>query len=123
MTEIQSYAIEKPWGWEKVWAQSDKYVGKILHIKAGHKLSRQYHEVKDETIYVQSGRLHMEIGLEEIEIKILGPGSFFHIRPGVVHRFIAPEGFMPVTLFEVSTPELSDVVRLEDDYGRVDTSD
>ena len=115
--------MEKPWGWEMIWAQNDKYVGKILYIKAGHRLSRQYHQAKDETIYVQSGHLHLEIGEGEIEIKILGPGSSFHIRPGLVHRFAAPKFRMPVTLFEVSTPEISDVIRLEDDYGRLDSSE
>jgi len=116
--ENTRYRIEKPWGWEEIWAQSDKYVGKILSLKSGHRLSRQYHQVKDETIYVQNGNLHLEIGDDEIEIKILSPGASYRIRPGTVHRFAAPPSRMPVTLFEISTPELSDVIRLEDDYER-----
>jgi len=113
----------KPWGHEIRWAVTDKYLGKILHINPSHRLSRQYHEVKDETIYVLSGILILQIGLDEEKNNkpektiILETGESYRIKPGVIHRFCAPnEGF--VRLVEVSTPEIDDVVRLQDDYGR-----
>lgn len=105
--------IEKPWGFEEIWAHTDKYVGKLLHIKKGHRLSLQYHEVKEETIYVLSGVLTLITDKEHI---ILPPGETYHISPGDIHRFSAAEE--DVTLMEVSTPDLEDVVRLEDDHGR-----
>ena len=113
--------INKPWGHEEVWAHTDKYVGKILFINRGEKLSRQYHEIKDETICVLDGVLILELGsgtLEDpIEINILKEGESYRIKPLTVHRFGAPlSGY--VKLVEVSTPELDDVIRLEDDYGR-----
>ena len=108
--------VEKPWGHEIRWAVNDKYIGKILHIKRGGRLSRQYHEVKDETIYVQNGVLIMEIGNPPEQI-ILKEGQSYRIEPNTIHRFMAPtESY--VNLIEVSTPEIDDVVRLEDDYGR-----
>jgi len=109
--------VDKPWGHEKIWANTTKYVGKLLVIDPGHKLSRQYHEVKEETIYVLEGQLVLEIGEETPERIIMNPGSTYHIRPLTVHRFAAPS--KGCTLIEVSTPELSDVVRLQDDYDRV----
>lgn len=115
--------IEKPWGYEIWWARTDRYVGKLLHIKAGASLSLQYHKVKDETILVQAGVLLFETGSQEdihsltkIEMK---PGDLFHITPGTVHRMT---GVTDVDIVEVSTPELDDVVRLEDRYGRAGTS-
>jgi mannose-6-phosphate isomerase len=110
--------VEKPWGYEIIWAHASAYVGKLLHINAGHRLSYQYHEVKEETIYVLSGRLrlHWAEGDAEPHVVDLEPGSVFHIRPGLRHRFEAPED---VELLEASTPELNDVVRLNDEYGRV----
>ena len=112
--------IDKPWGYEKIWAHTDKYVGKVLHIKEGRKLSRQYHETKEETIYVMSGFLILEIGKgKDMVTQELRQGDTYHIEPGVIHRFCAPINRPPVTLMEVSTPELNDVVRLEDDYDRV----
>jgi len=111
--------ITKPWGHEVIWAETKDYVGKVLTIKEGHKLSRQYHRTKEETIYVVYGTLHMEIGQgEDIEKVQLSRGYNFHITPGLVHRFCAPYG--DVELMEVSTPYLDDVVRLEDDYKRVE---
>lgn len=116
--------IEKPWGYEIIWAESCKdngYIGKLLHIKSGHRLSKQYHEVKEETILVNSGTLYLstsgtnEIPEEEKTIKLL-PGNTFHIKPGFIHRFIANES--SVELIEVSTKELNDVIRIEDDYNR-----
>ncbi|MCP4006775.1 MAG: hypothetical protein GY725_21555 [bacterium] len=108
---------EKPWGHEDIWAETDRYVGKILAIKAGHRLSLQYHEIKDETILVVKGelRLTLENDAGELEICSLKPGERRHVIPGRRHRFEAVED---CELIEVSSPELDDVVRLEDDYGR-----
>jgi mannose-6-phosphate isomerase len=109
--------VEKPWGHEIRWAITDKYLGKILRIEPGQRLSRQYHQVKDESIYVLEGTLVLELHQgPHLEKLILRPGSTWRIQPQVVHRFCAPsEG---CTLIEVSTPEIDDVVRLEDDYDR-----
>lgn len=104
--------IEKPWGYELVWAQTDRYVGKMLHIVAGESLSLQYHERKEETILLQSGRMQLTLGDDVIE---LAPGDRAHIKPGMVHRMTA---LATCDVIEVSTPELDDVVRLEDRYGR-----
>ena len=121
--ETKSY-IDKPWGYEKLWAHTDKYVGKLLHIKPGNKLSRQYHEVKEETIYVLDGRLILEIGpCDNYETLVLPRTYTYHIPPGMIHRFCAGPNGMPVSLMEVSTPELNDVVRLEDNYNRVDAKE
>ena len=113
--------IDKPWGYEKIQAHTDRYVAKYIFISAGHQLSRQYHEHKDETIYILKGPLILELGPddENDDILTLGmlEGESYHVRPHAVHRFCAPEGY-DVELIEVSTPELSDVIRLEDDYGR-----
>ncbi len=113
--------IDKPWGHEEIWAQSSRYAGKILVINKGHRLSRQYHRVKEETIMVLEGTLVCEEGPTEIggEVKrhVMGPGEIFHVRPGTIHRFCAEE--TNVRLVEVSTSETADVVRLEDDYRRV----
>ena len=115
--------VDKPWGHEVRWAINDKYLGKILHINRGQKLSRQYHEVKDETIYVLQGLLILELGMDKSKnnqdekTKVLETGESYRIKPGVIHRFIAPrEGF--VRLVEVSTPEIDEVIRLQDEYGR-----
>ena len=115
MSEI----VRKPWGYENRWAVNEKYIGKLLHIDRGHKLSLQYHEKKDETIYVLSGVLKLHVGGEaRQDIKILSEGDSYRIEPGVVHRFEAPKHGVDVELIEVSTPEIDDVVRLEDDYER-----
>jgi mannose-6-phosphate isomerase-like protein (cupin superfamily) len=109
--------VEKPWGYELIWAHTERYVGKILHIKKGHSLSLQYHRQKDETIYLQSGRMrfeHYRDG-EAPQESELGPGESFHITPGLRHRMTALED---CDVLEASTPELDDVVRLEDRYGR-----
>jgi mannose-6-phosphate isomerase len=112
--------VEKPWGHEEIWARATHYVGKILFIKKGHRLSRQFHRVKEETIMVLEGVLLLEEGPgsdgDKIEKHILIPGAIFHIPPGTVHRFCADRS--DVKLVEVSTPEITDVVRLEDDYRR-----
>lgn len=112
--------VDKPWGHELVWAETPRYVGKVLHIKAGERLSRQYHRVKDETLFVQSGTMLLELGpADAIEPRRMGPGDVFHVVPGTIHRMVAETD---VDVFEVSTPELDDVVRLEDAYGREGTS-
>ncbi len=105
--------VPKPWGHEAWFAQTKKYVGKLLVINKGHRLSRQYHRVKHETLYVLKGRLWLELGGKK---KAVGPGTAFVIPPKTIHRFEARYG--RVTLLEVSTPEVEDVVRLSDDYGR-----
>ena len=109
--------VEKPWGHEEIWAESARYVGKLLSIRKGHRLSLQFHREKDETIRVSSGqlRLTLETDSGELAITDLGPGESRHIEPGRRHRFEALED---CELIEVSTPELDDVVRIEDDYGR-----
>ena len=112
--------VEKPWGYEEIWAKTDRYVGKILHIEAGHALSLQYHRVKEETIRLSAGKLALEVEepgrtRRRIEMK---PGDSYHLRPGTIHRMTAIE---TCDVFEVSTPELEDVVRLEDRYGRTGT--
>ena len=105
--------VDKPWG-NEVWiAQTDKYVGKIIFIKKGHRLSKQYHKIKHETIYVDAGELVFEINNET---KILKAGEAIVVAPNTVHRMDARNS--DVRIFEVSTPEVEDVVRLEDDYGR-----
>ena len=110
--------IEKPWGYEIHWAKTDRYVGKVIHIEAGHALSLQYHNLKDETILLWSGRLLFELQNErenrEWEMK---PGERIHISPNVVHRMTA---ITDCDVIEVSTAEIDDVVRLEDRYGRKD---
>jgi mannose-6-phosphate isomerase len=111
--------VDKPWGHELVWAETERYVGKILHIKAGHKLSRQYHKVKDETFLVQKGAMDLEVGTgSDAKTLRMEPGATFHCPPGTVHRMVA---VTDVDVLEVSTPELDDVVRLEDSYGREGT--
>ena len=111
--------VEKPWGHELIWAHTERYVGKVLHIKAGHALSLQYHRIKDETIHVWSGQLLFQSGEgEALAERTLGPGQSLHISPLQRHRMIA---ITDCDVLEVSTPELDDVVRLEDRYGRSGT--
>ncbi len=112
--------VDKPWGYELIWAETDRYVGKVLHIVAGAKLSRQYHNIKDETFLVQSGVMDLEIGTgSDMRVQRLEPMQSFHCAPKTVHRMIA---ITDVDVFEVSTPEIDDVVRLEDAYGREGTT-
>ena len=115
--------VEKPWGWELIWAHADAYVGKVLFVKAGHSLSLQFHREKDESWYVQSGRAELElgdVGQAVLNTEVITAGACFRYRPGTVHRVTALED---TTILEVSTPHLDDVVRLEDAYGRAGTSD
>ena len=114
----QPRRVEKPWGYELIWAETDQYVGKILHVNAGEALSLQYHETKDETIYLYAGKMLFEIERDgELTKQEMQPGDSVHVTPGTVHRMIAIED---CDVLEVSTPELDDVVRLEDRYGRVE---
>ena len=108
--------IDKPWGHEIRWAINEKYLGKILHINAGSRLSLQYHEQKDETIYVMEGTAVVHL---DGKTHILSSGDSLRIQPGQIHRFCAPDE-CHVKLIEVSTPEIDDVVRVEDDYGRTE---
>lgn len=111
--------IEKPWGYEEVWAHTDKYLGKLLTILPGHRLSLQYHQEKEETVYVLKGKLIVWFSKEEKDKVIYHEGVTYHVKPGVTHRFGAPEGEKePTVLIEVSSPEIEDVVRLADDYNR-----
>ncbi|MEA2304840.1 MAG: mannose-6-phosphate isomerase [Solirubrobacteraceae bacterium] len=113
--------VEKPWGHEIWWAWTDDYVGKIIHVDAGHKLSVQYHELKDETSYLLSGRMNLYKGssLEDLAVTEIAAGHQWRNRPGEVHTIEALEDS---DVLEVSTPHLEDVVRLQDAYGREGTS-
>ena len=112
--------VSKPWGYEIIWAHTDRYVGKVLHIDAGHALSVQYHNRKDETIYLLSGEMKYWVKLgDELEDVRLRQGDAFRITPGTVHYM---EAITDCDILEASTPELDDVVRLEDRYGREGTS-
>ena len=117
----QARRVSKPWGHELIWAHTDQYVGKILVIETGRRLSLQRHEIKDESIYVLSGRLLLTLEDEvgEIRTEELGPGDHRRVLTGRIHRYEAAER---CEILEVSTPELDDVVRLEDDFGREGTS-
>ncbi len=109
--------VEKPWGYEIVYALTDRYCGKLLFVRAGEELSLQFHREKDEVIYVHEGRIELEIGAPggPLDREVVGPGRAFRLEPGVVHRWRALED---AVILETSTPEIDDVVRLEDRYGR-----
>jgi mannose-6-phosphate isomerase-like protein (cupin superfamily) len=113
--------VPKPWGWEKIWAHTDRYVGKILHINAGHALSVQYHVRKDETVYLLSGELRYWVRENDGEMRDvhLRVGEAFRITPGTVHYM---EAVTDCDILEASTADLDDVVRLKDRYGREGTS-
>jgi mannose-6-phosphate isomerase len=121
MTGVELRRVPKPWGHELIWALTDRYCGKVLVIEAGKRLSLQKHVAKDESIYVLSGRLllYLEDDGGEVRQVELGPGEARHVATGRIHRYEALER---TELFEVSTPELDDVVRLSDDYGREGTN-
>ena len=110
--------VEKPWGYELIWADTSEYVGKLLHIQAGEALSLQYHEQKDETIHLLSGKMRFFAGPSEADLEDidLETGESFHVAAGTVHRMVA---ITDCKVLEASTPHLDDVVRLEDRYGRV----
>lgn len=109
--------VDKPWGHELIWAHTDQYVGKILHVKAGHALSLQYHERKDETIHLLRGEMRFWAGpsVEQLALVPLREGESYRVTVGTVHRM---EAVTDVDILEASTPDLDDVVRLEDRYGR-----
>ncbi len=113
--------VDKPWGYEIVYALTDRYCGKVLFIRAGEQLSLQFHRVKDEVVYVHEGRIELEVGEpgRTLDTEVVGPGRSFRFTPGTVHRWRALEDTF---ILEVSTPDLDDVVRLEDAYGREGTS-
>jgi len=120
LSRADARRVEKPWGYELIFAHTDHYVGKVLHIAAGLRLSRQYHVTKEETLMVGSGVMRVELGtdtnLTEVE---MGTGDVCHLPPGTVHRLMA---VTDVDVIEVSTTQLEDVVRLEDDFGRTGSS-
>jgi mannose-6-phosphate isomerase len=117
---VEPTRVEKPWGYELVWALTDRYCGKILHVRAGEQLSLQFHKVKDESWLVYEGRAELELapaGEADMRLEVVGPGAAFRFEPGTVHRVKALDD---TTILEVSTPEIDDVVRLDDRYGRAD---
>jgi mannose-6-phosphate isomerase len=119
-TEVRR--VPKPWGHEIIWAATDLYAGKILHITAGHSLSKQYHRVKDETVYLLSGELRYYAqveGSDRVEDVGLRPGEAFRVTPGTIHYM---EAITDCDVLEASTPHLDDIVRLQDRYGREGTS-
>jgi mannose-6-phosphate isomerase len=117
---VEVMVVNKPWGYERIWASSERYVGKILHINAGEELSLQYHNKKDETVHLLSGELvyRVKIGetLDDVKLK---QGESFRITPGTVHQMLA---VTDCDVLEVSTPELNDLVRISDRYGREGTT-
>jgi mannose-6-phosphate isomerase-like protein (cupin superfamily) len=115
--------VEKPWGYELIWALAESYAGKLLSVSAGHELSLQFHKEKDESWYVLQGRAELELaaaGEKTTSTEVVTPGAAFRITPGTVHRIRALED---TVILEVSTPQLDDVVRLDDAYGRTGTSE
>jgi mannose-6-phosphate isomerase len=114
--------VNKPWGQERIWVTTDRYAGKIITINAGRRLSLQQHREKDETILILRGRLLFHYGPDQASVRtvVLGPGEHRRVPVGLVHRFEALDE--DVELVEISTPELDDVIRLEDDFGREGTS-
>ena len=117
---VEASRVDKPWGYELIWARTDRYLGKVLHVNKGEALSLQYHERKDEFQYIVAGCIDIEIGGEDgvLTTHRMRPGDTLHIEPGTRHRLTAVED---TDIFEVSTPEADDVVRLSDRYGRATT--
>jgi mannose-6-phosphate isomerase len=112
--------VEKPWGYELIFAKTDRYVGKILHVNTGETLSLQYHREKEETLYLLSGEIRLTLRSGEDEtVCLMKPGEAYHIPPGLIHRM---EAVVDADIAEVSTTELQDVVRLEDRYGRTEAA-
>ena len=114
---IRPRRVEKPWGHELIWAETELYVGKLLHVNAGEALSLQYHEVKDETLFLLTGELRLRVGpsVDELENVEFHSGDSFRILPGVIHSM---EAVTDCDVLEASTPHLEDIVRLKDRYGR-----
>jgi mannose-6-phosphate isomerase len=119
---VQPDRVEKPWGHEVIWAKAEGYAGKLLFVRAGRSLSLQFHREKDESWYILEGRAEIELGeagQAVLQAEIVGPGAAFRFPPGTVHRVRALED---TTILEVSTAQLDDIVRLEDEYGREGTT-
>jgi mannose-6-phosphate isomerase-like protein (cupin superfamily) len=119
---FQAAKVEKPWGHELIWAKAEDYAGKVLFVRAGQALSLQFHREKDESWYVLAGRAELQLGKAGqavLKTEVVGAGAAFRFRPGTVHRVRAVED---TTILEVSTPQLEDIVRLEDEYGREGTT-
>jgi mannose-6-phosphate isomerase len=114
---VEDTKVDKPWGYELRWAITDRYLGKVLHLNKGEALSLQYHRLKDECQYVLNGEIEMELGGDDgaLTTHRMRAGDTIHLTPGTRHRLTAIEA---TDIFEVSTPEIDDVVRLEDRYGR-----
>ena len=111
--------VQKPWGREEIWAETIDYVAKRMYLNPGQRMSLQYHEIKEETIFVLSGILRIWKSKADQDYIDLGPGESFHVKPLQVHRFGSPKDAKYATvLMEVSTPHLDDIVRLDDDYNR-----
>jgi mannose-6-phosphate isomerase len=120
---FETRRVEKPWGYELIWALTERYCGKVLVVYAGQALSLQFHREKDESWYVLEGRAEIEMAAAGETVpasEVVTPGAAFRIEPGTVHRVRALE---ETTILEVSTPQIDDVVRLEDVYGREGTSE
>jgi mannose-6-phosphate isomerase len=120
---VDARRVEKPWGWELIWAETERYAGKLLFVKTGGALSLQFHREKDEAWHVLEGKLQIELGdpgAAVLNTEVVCAGASFRFPPGTVHR---ARGIEDALIVEVSTPELDDVVRLEDDYGREGTSE
>src|SRR5918992_5672528 len=120
---VEPRRVDKPWGYELIWALTKHYCGKLLVVRAGHELSLQFHREKDESWYVLEGRVQLEFaaaGEKATTNEVVKPGAAFHITPGTVHRIRALED---TTILEVSTPHLHDVVRRGDSYGRAGSAD
>jgi mannose-6-phosphate isomerase len=120
---FEAKRVDKPWGYELIWALTEAYCGKVLFVRAGESLSLQFHREKDESWYVQSGRAELQVGAAGeavLSTEVLAAGEALHFPPGTVHRVTALED---TTILEVSTPQIDDVVRLEDAYGREGTTE
>ena len=120
---FETSRVDKPWGYELIWALTEAYCGKVLFVRAGESLSLQFHRVKDESWYVQSGRAELQVGAAGeavLSTEVLAAGGALRFPPGTVHRVKALED---TTILEVSTPQIDDVVRLEDSYGREGTTE
>jgi mannose-6-phosphate isomerase len=120
---FETRQVDKPWGYELIWALSDAYCGKVLFVRAGESLSLQFHREKDESWYLQSGRAELQVGAAGeavLTTEVVAAGAALRFRPGTVHRVKALED---TTILEVSTPQIEDVVRLEDSYGREGTTE
>ncbi len=114
--------VEKPWGYEVVYALTERYCGKVIFVRKGEELSLQFHREKDEVVYLHEGRIELQVGEpgRPLDVEVVTPGRAYRLRPGIVHRWHALEDSV---VLEVSTPEIDDVVRLEDQYGRQGTSE